>query len=61
MIIHICDLCGKKCGKKEIVNIQFKGDNKLNFLDICPDCTNEIWEKTKAVREAQEHGEGATE
>lgn len=59
MIIHICDLCGKKVRVKEIVTLQIKGDDKLNFLDICPDCFNEIWGKAKAIREAQEHGEGA--
>lgn len=58
MIIHICDLCGQKVRAKEIVTIPFKGVGSLNFLDICPDCFNEILGKVKAIREAQEHGEG---
>ena len=61
MILHICDLCGKKMGEKEIVNIHFKRVDISRYLDICPDCFNEIWEKAKAIREAQEHEEGAKE
>ena len=61
MIIHICDLCGKKVDAKEIVNMHFGRVDISKFFDICPDCFNEILGKAKALREAQEHGDGATE
>lgn len=61
MIINICDSCGKKMREKEIVTTQFKRDHVLKYLSICPDCFNEILKKAKAIQEAQEHGEGATE
>ena len=41
-------------GEKEIVNIHFKRVDISRYLDICPDCFNEIWEKAKAIKEAQE-------
>lgn len=61
MIIHICDLCGKKVGEKKIVNVRFRRADISRFIDICSDCYKEILGKAKAVQEAQEHGEGATE